>query len=92
MHIHTILFIVNAGLEQIYQGYRLTFCPREQAGPHKQNDWGPSPKLRGPGFGGKLNSFQHHCKAFALLKIKKGVPENLYSSNHLPYRYLESAE
>ena len=34
------------------QGYRLTFFRQEQAGPLKQNDWGPGPKLRGPGFSG----------------------------------------
>ena len=39
------------------QGYRLTFFRKEQAGPLKENDWGPSSKQRGPGFGGKLNSF-----------------------------------
>ena len=37
--------------------YRLTVFRQEQAGPLKQNDWGPSPKLRGLGFGGKLSSF-----------------------------------
>ena len=36
------------------EGYRLTFFHQEQAGPLNQNDWGPSPKLRGPGFSGKL--------------------------------------
>ena len=38
-----------------FQGYRLSLFRQEQAGPLKQNDWGPSPKLRGPGFGRKLN-------------------------------------
>ena len=51
----------------ILQGYRLTFFRQEQDGPLKQNGWEPSPKVRGPGFGRKLNSFQHHCQAFALL-------------------------
>ena len=37
------------------QGYRLTFFCQEQAGTLKQNDWRPSPKLRGPGFDRKLN-------------------------------------
>ena len=46
----------------MFQGYRLTFFRQEQAGPLKQNDWGPSPKQRGPGFGGKFNSFQHYCQ------------------------------
>ena len=36
------------------QGYRLTLFCQKKAGPLTQNDWGPSPKLRGPGFGGKL--------------------------------------
>ena len=44
------------------QGYRLTVFRWEQAGPLKQNNWGPSPKLRGPRFGGKWNSFQYHCR------------------------------
>ena len=43
----------------------VTDIPKREAGPLKQNDWGPSSKLRGPGFGGILNSFQHHCQAFA---------------------------
>ena len=34
------------------------FC-QEQAGLLKQNDKGPSPKLRGPGFGAKLNIAKH---------------------------------
>ena len=51
-----------------WQGYRLTFFRQGQARPlKKQNDWGPRPKLRGPGFGVKLNPFQYHCQAFALL-------------------------
>ena len=33
-----------------FQGYRLTFFGQKQAGPLKQNDWGPSPKLGGLGF------------------------------------------
>ena len=37
------------------QGYRLIFFHQEQAGPLKQNDRGPSPKLRGQGFGRKLH-------------------------------------
>ena len=68
------------------QGYRLTFIRLEQAGPLKQNDWGPSPKLRGPGFSKKLNyEFQHHFQAFALLIIEVRDPQNLYSSIYLPY-------
>ena len=39
---------------QFLQGYRLTFFRQEQAGPLKQNDCEPSPKLRGPVFGGIL--------------------------------------
>ena len=39
----------------IKQGYRLTFFRQKQAKPLKQNDWGPSPKQRGPGFGVKFN-------------------------------------
>ena len=45
----------GGGCEMAVQGYRLTFFLQEQAGHLKQNDWGPSPKLRGPGFGGKIN-------------------------------------
>ena len=63
------------------QGYRLTNFHQVQAGPLNQNDWGPSPKLRGTGFGGKINSFQHHCQAFASLIIEVGDLQNLYSSN-----------
>ena len=48
-------------------GIQTNFFCQEQAGPLKQNDWESSPKLRGPGIGGKLNSLQHHCQAFALL-------------------------
>ena len=67
------------------QGYRLTYLHQEQAGILNQNDWGPSPKLRGPGFGGKLNSFQHHCQAFASLIIEVRDHQNQYSTNYLPY-------
>ena len=74
----------------LLQGYRLTFFRQGQAGPLKQNDCGPRPKLRGPWFGGKLNQFQYHWQAFALL-IRD--PQNLYFSNYLPYqKYLKSAE
>ena len=53
------------------QGYRLTFIGQEQVGALKQVDWGPSSKLRGPGFGGEFNSFQHHMQSikFAMLII-----------------------
>ena len=44
----------NHELTHYVQGYRLTFFHQEQAGPLKQNDFGPSPKLRDPGFGRKL--------------------------------------
>ena len=57
--------------ENHLKGYRLTFFRQEQAWPLKQNGWGLSPKLRGPGFGRKLNSFQYHCQAFVLLKFMK---------------------
>ena len=67
------------------QGYRLNFFRQEQAGPLKQNDQGPSPKLRGPGFGRKSNSFKHHSQAFALLIIEVRDPQNLYSSYYLLY-------
>ena len=65
---------------QPLQGYRLTFSRQEQAGPLKQNDWVPSQKLRGPGLGCKLNSFQHFCQAFGLLIIEVRDSQNLYSS------------
>ena len=58
---------------------------QEQAGPLKQNGWVPSPELMGPGFGGKLNSFQHHCQAFSLFLIEVSDTQNLYSSDYLPY-------
>ena len=60
-------------------GYKLTFFGQEQAGPLK-----PSPKLRGPGCGGKLNSFQHHCQAFALLiTLKICIPLIIYHINRI---------
>ena len=48
---------------------------------------GAQTKTKGPRVRGKLNPFQCHCQAFALL-IRD--PQNLYSSNYLPY--LKSAE
>ena len=69
-------------LELVDQGYRLTFFRHEQAGPLKQNGWGPSPNLRGPGLGGKLILFQH--QVFTLLIMEVRDPQNLYSSNYLP--------
>ena len=116
---------LKSQLRHHLQGYRLTFffC-QEQAGPLKQNDWGPNiypslvlvqprktrpclterllmgrkesnqinkiklgaqPKIRGPGFGGKINSFRHHCQAFALLIIEVRDPQSLCFSNYLPY-------
>ena len=42
---------------------------------------------------GKLNSFQHHCQAFAaLLIIEVRDPQNLYSSNYLPYNQMNEDE
>ena len=73
----------DLNVQNSIQGYRLTFFCQEQAGPQKQNDKEPSPKLRSPGFIGKLNTFQHHCKAFALLIIEVRDTQNLYSSNYL---------
>ena len=53
------LSVSRGGGGAVSQGYRLTFFRQEQAEPLKQNtkSLGASPKLRGPGFGGKLNSF-----------------------------------
>ena len=61
------------------------FFLMEQAGPLKQYDWGPSPRVRGLGFSRNLNSLQHHCQALALLIVEVRSPQNLYSSNYLPY-------
>ena len=65
------------------QGYRLTFFHQEKAGPLKQNDWGPRPKLSGPGSVRILKSFQHN--SFALHISLKSV-----FLNHI--NYLESDE
>ena len=51
------------------QGYRLTLFLPGASWALKLNDVGPNENLWGPGFGGKLNSFQHHCQAFAALCI-----------------------
>ena len=78
-----VLSIFKWLLKTGFQGYRLNFFRQEQAWPLKQNDWGPSPKLWGPGFGG--NSFIHKCQAFALLIIDIRDHQNLHSFNYLPY-------
>ena len=62
----------NVWWVMLSQGYGQTFFLQEQAGPLKQYDWGPSQKLRGPGYSRKLNSLQHHCQALALLLIEVG--------------------
>ena len=46
----------------VYIGIHTSFFRKEQAGPLKQNDWGPGPKLRGLGFGEKLNNFNSIAK------------------------------
>ena len=72
VYLHFVI-VVFPGIQTIL------FSP---AGLLKQNDWVPSQILEGPEFGGKLNSFQHHCQAFALLIIEVSDTQNLYSSNY----------
>ena len=44
------------------QGYRLTIFLQEQAGPKKQYDWEPLPKLRGPALASELENSNKQCK------------------------------
>ena len=85
------LFIsIRAVLYQLHdekQGYKLTFFRQEQAWPLKQNDWWSQPKIKGPRIRWKIKLISTALPSinFALLIIEVRDPQNLYSSDYLPY-------